>query len=335
MKTLQTKTYSFGSDSILVKTNDSEASNKINDFLKCYSSIMLPQRSVTSILTKKEEVDKLKHGFWSSCQARTTKLLDHQGNYAFDSSSGRALLFNDSVLVKGVKENIRILSSDIEELVLLSGISVISYFDRRIIASGNHILHAASCNYLNKGLLIAGDKFAGKTSVLMSLLFNGGKMMSNDRTYLLSYPHRLQIAARASRRIKIGLETCKLYSPLQDYVRCHDMGEEEDCRDKKIVFYNLEKILGFGTKTISDLDMVIIPELSSSESRTCLSEINTSDLVFKFALDFNDGLNITRELSGLNAQISRPVNERKVPCLRLYGKQAVASSWKYVKEFYS
>jgi hypothetical protein len=314
-----------------VRTNDFAVATQLRYYLKPYISDAPPWHVVDAIISKAGDIERLRHTY---AGGKSCSLLEGQENKIVRAGNELVLVFDRSVIQKSKDDRITLVSVDPEEIVLLAGIVALSYFDQSITQRRGYILHAASSVYRDRGVLIVGDKFSGKTSTLISLLkLSATEFMSNDRTYFFSAGDRGKIMARASRTAKVGYGTCTQHERLKAFVPTWFSEQASiSLRHEKIVFQNLDEILDVRVRCSADLNLVLMPDIGAETEQIEASEIDLSEIVRNSQLAIDDGVSIANELFEITMMDCSSLKGKKVRAVALRGKKSVCNAGEIVKE---
>ena len=161
------------------------------------------------------------------------------------------------------KREIRIIGHIINEIIALN-----SYF------KGYKKVHAAACQINGKGVLIQGEKRAGKTTLLMQLLINGALFLNNDITRIFeksiddfeiyAWPSKVNIGLGTLNDCETLKENLLNISPdLDEMFFNPDDGKWEFSRNYFLSSMKAEKILTSKLGTVN----------SFSQKRLCKNEV--------------------------------------------------------------
>ena len=169
------------------------------------------------------------------------------------------------------KREIRIIGHIINEIIALN-----SYF------KGYKKVHAAACQINGKGVLIQGEKRAGKTTLLTQLLINGALFLNNDITRIFeksiddfeiyAWPSKVNIGLGTLNDCETLKENLLNISPdFDEMIFNPDDGKWEFSRNYFVSSMKAEKIL------TSKLTCIIKPCFSINNKKCIIEQVNEFD----------------------------------------------------------
>lgn len=148
---------------------------------------------------------------------------------------------------------------------------------------GKIFLHAAACIYKDKGIMIIGQKKAGKTTLLSYFLGNKSDILANDRVFvdknLIMYNFPIPI--------KVGIETFNHNKPYTKYYTNRNFLRPQNIttEEGKYVITNEEILEIFGVNFIEkyNINYVIIPNIIINSNELRLEKLDSlsKEQIFK------------------------------------------------------
>ena len=242
-----------------------------------------------------------------------------------DTGDGKSIFIPPSTFIHRNANAIDIFGCDVNELALRTYTSVRAVMEESLFSSGFSIIHASCVNINGRGVIFTGDKGAGKTTFLLSLLESGTTFVGNDRLFVRFDGTDMNIIPRPS-LTRIGMGTALNISRLSGIVpkKYRDLDFDQLVAIKeKFEFPNFPALFGYPYTNITTLNYIVSCSLSKTQS-----EIREKDcrwgvrILQKNQLEDFPGLLTWKYLFDGNFIPPLLVNEenlRDIKCLELLG----------------
>jgi hypothetical protein len=245
--------------------------------------------NVYSFRNKLKIIDKLrKYKFVKKSSAmhdlRDAYVYNYKGYFYLTIDFSWVIFFN-----RDKHQTILYKSDDVVHTILLSQLIKDPIFSK-LKMNGYVALHCSACSYNGKGIILAANKNAGKSTLLLHLLELGAYYIGNDSALIKEIDNKIEILAYPH-MARFGIETCRDFNKLNQFVyrpekipietRGNYFMSSGMTANGKIQLF-MEALLDlFSTEYTlnADLNYILFPKMNTTNNKVIITKLEKNETI--------------------------------------------------------